>query len=591
MESSVLSQRLLNSLNQSQDLDMMKNIDIAQKTLGVFCDLIFGFVVPGSWHFVDIELIDQQKLIFHWTSNTEEAECLECNMLSQHKAKIYETRLIQDLPIAGYTTYHSIRENRFYCDNPECDVKTFFEQFTEFADKDARLSHRLKDLLVRTAIESSCIGASRILKKTGVVVSDDTIGRETKKKGVSVVEQNLKCDDVKVLSIDDINLRKGNSSTSCTVFIDAETHRVLVIVQGSTGEVTEKVMKKFPSVEMASRDRGTAYASAATKLGIPQVADGFHLVQNIHQTVKDALSLEVAQDLFVREGDGWISMVDSPHEKPEPDTSEPENGDGLVVIRPATLAAEDIERRIHLAGLTTTQANKYRKTLEIIDLTEQGLYTKKIAKKLSMKTSDVRNYRKNAPETIENVEQKVDEYYKMHSQEQWEYHQRTISKNARSSSESIVEPYKETVLRMFNEGSNHRKIHPVIVQEGFRGSANAVYQFLIKYCYENNIPYGRNSRVISPEDRNDQGLAPRPPRISIERTSRDTIYQCLLHTAASIKEKLKQALSGLEATPNDRQNNSDQSTPEEWINKTGYTDDIAEIIFDTKPKGKTSKKN
>ena len=40
-----------------------------------------------------------------------------------------------------------------------------------------------------------------------------------------------------------------------------------------------------------SRDRGTAYAAAATKSGKTQVADGFHLVQNIHQTIKDALSL------------------------------------------------------------------------------------------------------------------------------------------------------------------------------------------------------------------------------------------------------------------------------------------------------------
>ena len=322
------------------------------------------------------------------------------------------------------------------------------------------------------AIESSCHGTSIALKRIGIKVSTDTINREVKKKSAIVFAQNLKRDDVNVLSVDDINLRKGNSSTACSVFIDAETHRVLVIVQGATSEIAEKVIKHYPTATFVSRDRGTAYAAAATKSGKTQVADGFHLVQNIHQTIKDALSLEIAHDLFVREGDGWISLVDSAYEKPVPDTSEEDNNDGLVVIKPATLAEDDIERRIHLAGLKTRQTNKYKKTMDILELTESGLHTSEIAKRLAMKNLEVSDYRKNAPETIENVELKIDEYYKMHAQGQWEYHQKTIAKHAKPSSESIVEPYKETVLRMFEEGKNHRNIHPVIVQEGFKGSIN-----------------------------------------------------------------------------------------------------------------------
>jgi predicted transcriptional regulator len=209
-----------------------------------------------------------------------------------------------------------------------------------------------------------------------------------------------------------------------------------------------------------------------------QVADRFHLVKNIHQAIKDALSLEVAHDLFVREGDGWIRMVDSAYEEPVFNAADQTDNDCLVVVKPATLVVEDIESRIHLAGLNKVQANKYKKTLEILELTESGLRTQEIAKMLSIKNSDVRNYRKNAPKTIENVELKIDEHFKMRERGQCEYHQKTIAKNPRPSSQSIVEPYKETVLRMFNEGKNHRSIHPVIVQEGFRGSANAVYQYL-----------------------------------------------------------------------------------------------------------------
>jgi hypothetical protein len=100
---------------------------------------------------------------------------------------------------------------------------------------------------------------------------------------------------------------------------------------------------KFPSVEIVSRDRGSAYASAAKKNDKVQVADGFHLVQNIHKVIKDALYQEIPHDLFVREGKGWIGMVDSANEEPT-DPSMPDDGDGLVVMSPATLTEEGSKR-------------------------------------------------------------------------------------------------------------------------------------------------------------------------------------------------------------------------------------------------------
>jgi len=549
MESILFSKRLLEFLEQYNEIGMLRKQEITKGTIEILGDFIYDLSMPSSLYLNDIERIDNSELVFHWVSKTEQAVCPECKTVSHNRAKTYSTRCIQDIPVSELTVYHDIKANRYYCDNFGCTSKTFVEQFDDVAEKDARLSNRLKDFVVREAIESSCHGTSTALKRIGAKVSTDTINREVKKKGAEVVAQNLKRDDVKVLSVDDINLRKGNSSTACSVFIDAETHRVLVIVQGATGEIAKKVIQQYPSAVIVSRDRGTAYSAAAKKCGKIQVADGFHLVQNIHQAIKEALSLEVPHDLFVREGDGWIRMVDSACEKPV--ISEPDNDNCLVVIKPTTLAAEDMERRIHLAGLKTVQANKYKKTMEILELSESGLHTSEIAKRLSMKKLDVLNYRKNALETIENVERKIDEYYKMREQGQWEYHQKTIAKKARPSSESIVEPYKETVLRMFKDGKNHRNIHAVISQEGFTGSVNAVYQYLIKYAHENNIPYGHNSRVIPPEERTDRYMLSRPPRISIERVSRNSIYKGILHVAATRKDELKQALLGMEAAPND----------------------------------------
>ena len=586
----MLSKRLQDYLEQHRDINQNIQIEISKGTIEILGNFFYDFFVPNSWNLKDIERIDNNKILFYWSTKTEQAICPFCHITSNKRCKTYKTRRIQDLPISTMTVYHVLKANRFYCDNPECSSKTFVEQFNEITDKVARLTHRLKDFIVREALESTSNGAARVINNIGIKIGKDAIIRAVKRKGALVVAQNLERNDVNVLSIDDVNLRKGNSSTACSVFIDAETHRVLVIVQGATGEIAEKVIKKYPSAVLVSRDRGTAYASAAKKHGKEQVADGFHLVQNIHQTIKDALSLEFGQDLFIREGEGWIRMVDSASEKTNPDYSEQDNNQGLVVIKPALLSADDIERRIQLADLNQRQTQKYKKTMAILELSESGLRTCEIAKRLAMKNLDVGKYRKDAPETIQNVEIKIDEYYSMQESGQWEYHQKTIATNARPSAESIVEPYKETVLRMLNEGKNHRNIHPVLLQEGFKGSANAVYQYLIKYSHENRISYGNNSRVIPLEERNINSTISRPPKIIIERASKQTIYESLLHAAATTKEEIKQSLLGLESTPNDSQNKNENTNPIEWVNKTNYADSIAEIIFDTKPKNKNVKK-
>jgi DNA-binding CsgD family transcriptional regulator len=322
------------------------------------------------------------------------------------------------------------------------------------------------------------------------------------------------------------------------------------------------------------------------------------LVQNIHKTVKDALSLEMAHDLFVREGDGWIRMVDSPYEETDLDTENNDDFKGLAVIKPETIGADDLARRILLAGLTPKQAEKYKKTLSVLEWTESGLRTTDIAKKLSMKKKDVQAYRLKAPEIIETVEQKIDAYYHslqdavLHTSDgQTAHRQKTIANKARPSSESIVEPYKEVVLGMVKEGKTHRDIHPVFIKAGFKGSKNAIYQYIIKYAYENGIPNGRASDKRPVSERITQAAEPRPLRISVERVSRTTLYENILHTAAVRRDEIKQSLLGLEKATNNTSNGIMKSNSDEWTNKTQYADCVAKLVFDTLPKKKNSKKN
>lgn len=595
MEETLISNRLMTFLEQQGGIDFQTRRNLAAGSIGVLGNFFFEFAVPSTWHLYDINRIEHRELIFYWNSLSQQAVCPLCTTISHRRTKTYETRSIQDLPMFEMTVYHIIRSRHYFCDNPDCSLRSFIEQHEQIADKNAKLSHRLKEFCVRMALESSCNATSKALYSIGAKVSGDTIERELKKKGALVVTQNLQRDDVNVLAIDDINLRKGNSSTACTVFIDGETHRVLVIAQGATKAVAEKIIKQYPKASIVSRDRDSAYAAAAEELGKTQVADGFHLVQNIHKTVKDVIRQEMAHDLFVREGDGWIKMVDSADETSE--TENQDDGQGLTFIGPATIETDDLEKRICLAGLTDRQADKYKKTLAILDLTERGLRTTDIAKKLTMKKHTVHYYRKHAPETVGAVEQKIDKLYQDHQtavpgiKNSPDYRQKTIANKAKPSSESIVAPYKEIVLDLFAEGKTHRDIHPVLVQNGFEGSVNAVYQYIIKYMHENDIPYERKpGKQPRSSERDIMAEQPRPARISVERVSRTMLYENILHMAAKQRDEIKQSLQGMQ--PKEK-TDSEQKRPDddEWVNNTNYSDSIAKLVLDTKKKKKSAKKN
>jgi len=56
---------------------------------------------------------------------------------------------------------------------------------------------------------------------------------------------------------------------------------------------------------------------------------------------------------------------------------------------------------------------------------------------------------------------------------------------------TIAEPYKETIIRMYEAGKKHREIFEAVQGEGFSGSRNCIYQYLKKYTEEHSLSYGR----------------------------------------------------------------------------------------------------
>ena len=120
------------------------------------------------------------------------------------------------------------------------------------------------------------------MKRLGMPVSDDTILRHLKRQVARLCAKTT----VRVAGIDDWSWRKG--CTYGTIVVDLERREVVDVLQGRTTAGTTEWLRQHPEVEIVSRDRCGLYAQGARE-GAPQarqVADEFHLLQNLRETIE-----------------------------------------------------------------------------------------------------------------------------------------------------------------------------------------------------------------------------------------------------------------------------------------------------------------
>lgn len=227
--------------------------------------------------------------------STSDSGICPCCGTCAHKVHCTNYRHPQWMPVGGMTTYAHIALKRFKCENESCPQQTFVEEL-ENARKYQQRSDLVNTVLFAVSVFCSDIAAAMICRDMGIMVSHDSANR--------IIEHCFVEDDpdIEFIGVDDVCLRKGQ--TYHTAIYDGNDHHLLALLDGRDGKALKEWLKEHPKIKIVARDRASAYAAAIAEV-LPQamqVADRFHILQNLLDYLNDIFKAEMPQKIFIRDG-------------------------------------------------------------------------------------------------------------------------------------------------------------------------------------------------------------------------------------------------------------------------------------------------
>ena len=136
---------------------------------------------------------------------------------------------------------------------------------------------------------TSCEASAKIMKSMNIKISGDTIIRLLLKRYSKQPARTCGSS----IGIDDFAFKKRHSYG--TIIVDEATHNTVAVLDGRDGTVLKEWLKQNRHVTTVTRDRASAYAKAVEEI-LPdcmQIADRFHLHQNLMEAVNKILGREV----------------------------------------------------------------------------------------------------------------------------------------------------------------------------------------------------------------------------------------------------------------------------------------------------------
>lgn len=245
---------------------------------------------------LEIQQIEEKsdEILIYMHSRSKSCTCHQCGSVL---SKLHGThhRRVQDLPILGKRVILDMQINDFQCTSEKCGSFASTEIFEGFLSHNSRMTERLADFVTLLALETSCESCARIMQAMNVKISGDTVIRLLVKRYSS---QPLPVCGPTV-GVDDFAFKKRH--TYGTIIVDEATHKPVAILDGRDGNTLKEWLKQNKHVTAVTRDRASAYAKAVEEI-LPdcmQIADRFHLHQNLLEAVRNTVNSIVPVDVKI----------------------------------------------------------------------------------------------------------------------------------------------------------------------------------------------------------------------------------------------------------------------------------------------------
>jgi len=314
---------------------------------------------------------------------------------------------------------------RLFCDNKKCERRLFAERLPDVTAPWARRTTRLAGRLTAVGLALGGAAGVRLGRKLGLNASRNTLLRLVRQAPLPVMPTPS------ALGVDDWALRKRH--TYGTVLVDLDQHRPVALLPGREADTLATWLREHPGIEVISRDRAGAYAKGARN-GAPeavQVADRFHLLQNLAETLEVVFTAH-AKDLRAAE-QGCREAETAEHGRVSIPSPEPQ-------AKVQVLAAARREPRM--------AAHE-----RVWELRGQGYSGQVIARHLGISRSTV--FRHLRSETFPERKGRGD------------------------AGHSLLDPWQHVVFEHWNSGRHHgRQLFRTLQQNGYRGSYPTLARYL-----------------------------------------------------------------------------------------------------------------
>lgn len=395
-----------------------------------------------------------ERFHIYCVSAIQSAGCPCCSEVSR-KTHGYSRRNPQAVPVAGFTTVLHIRGRRFICQNPGCPQKTFTARQSSIKPSQQKTDDVTLTVFA-VSIFCSDVATAMICQSIGINISHDTVRRILEK--ICVEDEP----DIESVGIDDVCNRKGR--TYHTVIYDGNDHHMLAMLDGRDGIELKEWLKAHKKIKVVARDRANAYA-AAIKEVLPeclQVADRFHILQNLIGYLRDIFNAEVPKEIYFLNGK-------LQEETPKmPSVTVPKDVDPEELARldydksmPVDQNGEEIKINTKRANRKGRRENKsaegrqkrYEKAAAVRE--EWNLPGKKKKKEVATKFGiSIPSLNKYISMTDEEVEK--------------------LKEVRRNSSHSIVEEYYGMIYQMLQDSIKPEVIAAYVTQQGYQGTRCAL---------------------------------------------------------------------------------------------------------------------